>query len=349
MADGLDDILTAFGGLMESHEAQVPASEEGTGNFRCEHCVACHECRFCTECDNCRECTYCYACRDCLSLTQCRECDACENLSHSDLCGECSGGSHLTLCLDCEDCVQCFACVGLVAEEFCILNEKLTRKEYFAKVKELRSELDQRVRVGWRPPWLESEDVPEPDEHTQSIQVEPLPVSAPEHVPRLPAPQDTSAEPRSATPPPPPSVDPHPEDSSWDGHFPPLTRLTEEAPPPDDDSWRQQAGPPLVGELPQPESKSAAVVAPVETDDSGVWAAQMFDDFPPPPPYTGDIKPTSPPEPPADAGPERPYVPLDEQPTLTRGARPTPRRKPAAPKRQANRVSLRRAKRPERQ
>lgn len=170
VTDELEQTLRAFGELMDEYMSAPVSEAEGKGNFRCERCVACDDCRFCTECDNCRECTYCYGCRDCLGLTQCRQCEACERLSHSEICAESIGGSYLTLCLDCEECVQCFGCVGLSGEEFCILNEKLSRKEYFARVKDLRRQLELRTRAGWLPPWLD-----EPPARAEGVErVEPL-------------------------------------------------------------------------------------------------------------------------------------------------------------------------------
>jgi len=303
---GLDDILEAFSGLMEARDDEEEAPAEGTGNFRCEHCVACHDCRFCTECDNCRECTYCYGCRDSLSLTQCRSCDASEKLTHSDLCAESINSSYLTLCLDCEDCVQCFGCVGLRGEEFCILNEKHERKVYFAKVKELRAELDRRVREGWQPPWRDPVDEAEP-EQTEPEQTEP----------EEPAPRSE------------PVVEPPPVPTQRDQ---PVQIETMPVEPTARDK--------ITRELPR--------IDALPDDDSGIWARQLFEDIPPPPPYSP--RESSRPEPrrEPDESPTRLYAPLDEQPTLTRGTRPFPRAKSKPGTSKPARVSLRRAKRPTR-
>ncbi|MEM6990375.1 MAG: hypothetical protein AAF721_07760 [Myxococcota bacterium] len=359
MSDSLDETLQAFEELMEVQASEPATPAEGEHNFRCEHCVACSNCRFCTECDNCRDCTYCYGCRDSLSLTQSRSCDACEKLSHSDLCADCVSGSYLTLCVDCEDCVQCFGCVGLVGEEFCILNEKLPRKEYFARVKELRAELDLRVRQGWSPPWREvdQEEVPAVEAEPAAPAEEVLAPEEPAPIVAVPAPPVVEP---PAPRPPPSSVAPtretpiarldleeptlrherlsplsHPADEA---RIPPLTRLDDGDAEGPREAWREGEEPPLQGELPPfPE-------LPPETDDSGVWAAKTFGDvLPPPPPYT----------PPVEASPRgdeatRLYAPLDDQPTLTRGARPVPRRDKAAPVQPGRRGSLRRARRPSR-
>ena len=303
---------------MDAHQADRAEPTEGTGNFRCEHCVACNDCRFCTECDNCRECTYCYGCRDCLALTQCRQCEACEHLSHSDLCAECSNGSYLTLCLDCEGCVQCFGCVGLAGEEFCVLNEKLARKEYFARVKALRAELDAWVRGGWRPPWVATDAIESPPlrDDTQPIHIDPLPLgpTLPDATPAVP----WYAMPDSPTPARAPG--PWPADRDED---------------PSD--WRGAAAP-LYDEPSTDEAR--------DPEDSGVYAARVFDDVPPPPPFRP--KRESDARAGAEDSPTRLYAAIDEQPTLTRGTRPIARSHAAPTAPDANRVSLRRAKRPER-
>jgi len=48
--------------------------------------------------------------------------------------------------------------VGLSGGEFCILNEKLDRKDYQAKLAELRVALERRLAAGWRPGWLRDDD-----------------------------------------------------------------------------------------------------------------------------------------------------------------------------------------------
>jgi hypothetical protein len=160
---GLDEILATFAALIEAHEeAAEEPSPEGGDNFRCVACERCSNCRFCTACVDCDDCTYCDACNDCQSCTQSRQCHGCVEISHSSFSAGCQRSSYLTLCYDCEDCVHCFGCVGLSGEEFCVLNERYARKEYFALVSRLRTELDVRSTEGWQPPWVDDEAEPEP-------------------------------------------------------------------------------------------------------------------------------------------------------------------------------------------
>jgi hypothetical protein len=58
------------------------------------------------------------------------------------------------LSVGCKDCVHCFACVGLDGAEFCILNERHSRRDYQARVAELRAALEARASKGWRPAWF---------------------------------------------------------------------------------------------------------------------------------------------------------------------------------------------------
>lgn len=159
MSQGLDDILDAFSRLVEEHDETEPEpGDEKSDNFRCVACERCSNCRFCTACVECDDCTYCDACVDCHGCTQSRQCHGCVTISHSSFSAGCQNSSYLALCYDCEDCVHCFGCVGLSGEEFCVLNEKYPRKEYFSLVSRLRAELDVRSTEGWRPPWNEDEE-----------------------------------------------------------------------------------------------------------------------------------------------------------------------------------------------
>ncbi len=158
MSEGLQAILDAFARLVKEHDAgEATDDDEGSAatNFRCVDCVRCTNCRFCTQCEDCENCNYCDACHGCSGCTQCRACEACAECSHSTHSAHCERCSYVTLCYDCEGCVHCFACVGLEGEEFCVLNEKLSRREYFAKVARLKAELDVLATEGWCPPWQE--------------------------------------------------------------------------------------------------------------------------------------------------------------------------------------------------
>jgi hypothetical protein len=226
--------------------------------------------------------------------------------------------------MDCEDCVQCFGCVGLSGEEFCVLNEKLSRKEYFARVKALRAELDAWVRGGWRPPWVaaESPEQPPPRDDTEPIHIDPLPVGPTPRVADLDDDVQWYGVPQQVLDPARPRATP-------------VARAVSDEDPAD---WRGAAAP-LDGE-PGPGDEGSP-------EDSGVYAARVFDDVPPPPPFRSKRPPDSRAE--VEESPTRLYAAIDEQPTLTRGTRPIARSHAAAADPNVQRVSLRRAKRPERE
>lgn len=155
MSPELEEVLVTLGHLVAAQidEGQEIDDDESLHNFQCERCVRCRQCRFCTACEDCSDCTHCDACSLCEACTQSRACHSCARCSHSVHCAYCEGSSYLLLCYDCEASVHCFACVGLSGEEFCVLNERLSRRDYFAKVSRLRAELDAQALAGWVAPW----------------------------------------------------------------------------------------------------------------------------------------------------------------------------------------------------
>jgi hypothetical protein len=157
VADALDEVLAAMQRLLDVPEPEAPERPVDEGNFRCVRCTGCNDCRFCVDCRDCSECTYCESSVACTGCTQSRGCRDCERTSHSQASRACDGCSYVTLCVGCEDCVHCFGCVGLSGAEFCILNEKHSRKDYQARIGELRAQLERRIAQGWLPPWLEDE------------------------------------------------------------------------------------------------------------------------------------------------------------------------------------------------
>jgi hypothetical protein len=148
----LDDFLSALENLIEDRE--TGDDEPGEGNFSCEDCRACNHCRFCIGCDTCEDCTYCDECMDCTSCTQSKRCVSCEKVSYCDDSRDCKGSRYLTLCVACSDCVHCLACVGLSGAEFYVLNERRTRKEYFALLRQVQELMQIRMAAGWRPPGI---------------------------------------------------------------------------------------------------------------------------------------------------------------------------------------------------
>ncbi len=146
----LDDFLRALEGLIEDRETSD--DQPGEGNFGCEECRACNHCRFCIGCDSCEDCTYCDECIECTTATQSKRCVGCEKVSYCEDCRDCKNSRYLTLCVECNDCVHCLACVGLEGAEFYVLNEKRTRKQYFALLRQVQELMAGRMNAGWRPP-----------------------------------------------------------------------------------------------------------------------------------------------------------------------------------------------------
>lgn len=147
----LDEFLRTFDGLLD---AQVQDDDPGEGNFGCQGCRACYSCRFCVGCDSCEDCTYCEESVDCTSCTQSKRCVACEKVSYCEDCRDCKTSRYLTLCVDCKECTHCLGCVGLEGAEFYVLNQKRSRKEYFALLRQVQELMRVRVDVGWRPPTI---------------------------------------------------------------------------------------------------------------------------------------------------------------------------------------------------
>jgi len=148
----LDDFLRTLELLIEDRESRDDAP--GEGNFGCEDCRNCNHCRFCIGCDSCQDCTYCEESIDCTSCTQSKRCVSCEKVSYCEDCRDCQLSRYLTLCVGCTDCVHCLGCVGLEGAEFYVLNEKRSRKEYFAVLRQVQELMQARMVAGWRPPGI---------------------------------------------------------------------------------------------------------------------------------------------------------------------------------------------------
>jgi len=142
MAGDLDALVAHLEGLVGEFRAaqrQVRALDD---NFRCEACEGCRRCRFCTACARCDDCTYCERCDNCARCTRCRACVGCRDSTQLERCDACERSQHLVLCLACVDCSHCIACVGLSGEEFCVLNQRLSRQDFFKVAAALRAHLD---------------------------------------------------------------------------------------------------------------------------------------------------------------------------------------------------------------
>ena len=148
----LDDFLQTLETLID--ERETSDDNPGQGNFNCEGCRKCNNCRFCVACDSCEDCTYCDESIDCTSCTRSKRCVDCEKVSYCDDCRDCKASQYLTLCVECSECVHCLACVGLEGVEFYVLNQKRTRKEYFALLRQVQELMQLRMGAGWRPPGI---------------------------------------------------------------------------------------------------------------------------------------------------------------------------------------------------
>ena len=117
-----------------------------------------------------------YHCFDCRDLEDCRYCsrvsmgvknsmdytawgDKCEMMFECAACGDSSynlkycstctsSNSDLEYCLQCTGCHNCFGCVGLHHEEYCILNTKFSKKEYEETVTRLKEHMKETGEYG---------------------------------------------------------------------------------------------------------------------------------------------------------------------------------------------------------
>lgn len=81
----------------------------------------------------------------CVGLISCVDCldveksELCYDLVFSDKCYNCSHGAYLIgsrdcdFCFDLTNCMNCFLCVSLQNQQYCILNQKYTKEEYESK------------------------------------------------------------------------------------------------------------------------------------------------------------------------------------------------------------------------
>lgn len=82
-----------------------------------------YDSRYCTDNLKLVNCELCY---------QCVACNGCYNLKFSQDCDTCSDSWFLE---SCNGCTNCFGCVNLQNQEYCFLNEKLTKEKYFERLK----------------------------------------------------------------------------------------------------------------------------------------------------------------------------------------------------------------------
>jgi hypothetical protein len=118
-------------------EREFDSDAINIGSHRLESCERCSNCVFCSSCDRCYRCSYCEGCSASTNLTHCIGCNASHHLSNCVECNACTSSAFLVLCRDLSECNYCFGCVGLVREDFHILNERYSRTEYFEQTARL--------------------------------------------------------------------------------------------------------------------------------------------------------------------------------------------------------------------
>jgi hypothetical protein len=108
------------------------------GCVECAGCTGCTDCVFCKECVRCYRSRYSVGCVESELLTHCERCRDSRSLAYCQDCDHCGESNYLVSCSYCYECDYCFGCVGLVKQDFHILNKKYSRSEYFKQVAKLR-------------------------------------------------------------------------------------------------------------------------------------------------------------------------------------------------------------------
>lgn len=121
--------------------AAYAEGKDNTGCVECKECVRCSDCVFCEKCVRCYRSRYSVGCSESLLLTHCHGCRECRALAYCQECDHCADSNYLVACSYCYECDYCFGCVGLVKQDFHILNKKYSRSEYFRQVAKLRAGL----------------------------------------------------------------------------------------------------------------------------------------------------------------------------------------------------------------
>jgi hypothetical protein len=111
---------------------------------QCVRCFGCSRCTFCKESERlvgCHYSTRCRACTDCSHCTGCERLVACHHCVQTE---DCTQGRYLVRCFGLSGCNYCFGCVGLSNKDFHILNEPVSRTDYFR----ITTELSRQLRLG---------------------------------------------------------------------------------------------------------------------------------------------------------------------------------------------------------
>jgi hypothetical protein len=111
------------------------------GCVECTGCTGCTDCVFCRDCVRCYRSRYSVGCAESQLLTHCESCRDSRSLAYCQGCDRCGDSNYLVSCSYCFECDYCFGCVGLVKQDFHILNKKYSRSDYFREVAKLRQAL----------------------------------------------------------------------------------------------------------------------------------------------------------------------------------------------------------------
>lgn len=87
--------------------------------------------RFAMNSQNVVDATALFSCQWCYEVTACQGCYQCVHALYSYNCSDC------LMIEDCQNCKNCTMCFGLKGQEYCFLNEHLTKDAYEARMKEL--------------------------------------------------------------------------------------------------------------------------------------------------------------------------------------------------------------------
>ena len=111
------------------------------GCVECANCTGCTDCVFCKDCVRCHRSRYSVECHESQLLTHCERCRDSRSLAYCQDCSHCGDSNYLVSCSYCFECDYCFGCVGLIKQDFHILNKKYSRSDYFREVAKLRQAL----------------------------------------------------------------------------------------------------------------------------------------------------------------------------------------------------------------
>ncbi|MFO0659425.1 MAG: lytic transglycosylase domain-containing protein [Polyangiaceae bacterium] len=136
----LDEFESRLAALVHDFRAR----SENIGCVQCERCEGCERCTFCSDSIRLVRCQYCVACVDCTECSHCHSCSTCVACVHCVECESCRNCAYVSRSIALVQCTYCYGCIGLVQRDFHILNEPYERRDYFAIVSALSSQLEAR-------------------------------------------------------------------------------------------------------------------------------------------------------------------------------------------------------------